>query len=78
MTSTSIVAGIVTAQNSLILVGICKTDFGGRQLENFKEASRLHTATKARGKKIIVIVAILRRQRHKVTGLQGHTHNSGH
>ena len=59
MTSTNIVAGIVTTQNSLILVGICKTDFGGRQLENSKEASRLHTATKAPGKNSIVIVAIL-------------------
>jgi hypothetical protein len=59
MTSTSIVVGSVAAQNSLILVGICKTDFGGRQLENFKEASRLHTATKAPGKKSIVIDAIL-------------------
>jgi hypothetical protein len=59
MTRTSIVAGIVTAQNCTSLVGICKTDFGGCQLDNVKEASRLHTATNAPGKNSIVIVAIL-------------------
>ena len=59
MTRTSIVAGIVTAQNCTSLVGICKTDFGDCQLDNVKEASRLHTATNAPGKNSIVIVATL-------------------